>query len=451
MLRYHYLDMMKKIPEKIEKIFCRRMQKAGVAYPLQQEYRKWLRYYLDFCSKYYLNPTDRETPQQFMQKLNEKSQSADKQKQAYQSVKVYLDIVANEKKQDDNQKFRDGNEVKTLNVASSDKTLDSGSEPGRWSAIFNRLRETVRLRNYSKKTFRTYASWINRFAWFVKHKDPDDVVIDDVKNFLTDLAVNRNVAATTQNQAFNALLFLFRHIFGRPDDFDVKSGVVRAKSKKYIPVVLSRQEIDQIISKMRQPYSLVLKLLYGCGLRLFEALNLRIQCFDFSENILTVHDGKGLKDRTLPIPETVLPELQAHIEKLKALHNEDIEQKYLGVFMPNSADKKFRNQARDFSWQWLFPAKALTLVPEDGGYRRYHLHETHVQKAIRSAVLRCQLTKRATAHTFRHSFASHLLQANYDIRTIQKMLGHTDVRTTMIYTNTVRSRTVQEQKSPLDF
>ena len=260
-----------------------------------------------------------------MQKLNEKGQSADKQKQAYQSVKVYLDIVANEKKQDDNQKFRDGNEVKTLNVASSDKTLDSGSEPGRWSAIFNRLRETVRLRNYSKKTFRTYASWINRFAWFVKHKDPDDVVIDDVKNFLTDLAVNRNVAATTQNQAFNALLFLFRHIFGRPDDFDVKSGVVRAKSKKYIPVVLSRQEIDQIISKMRQPYSLVLKLLYGCGLRLFEALNLRIQCFDFSENILTVHDGKGLKDRTLPIPETVLPELQAHIEKLKALHNEDIE------------------------------------------------------------------------------------------------------------------------------
>jgi len=410
--------MMKKIPEKIEEIFCRRMQKAGVAYPLQQEYRKWLRYYLDFCSKYYLNPTDRETPQQFMQKLNEKGQSADKQKQAYQSVKVYLDIVANEKKQDDNQKFRDGNEVKTLNVASSDKTLDSGSEPGRWSAIFNRLRETVRLRNYSKKTFRTYASWINRFAWFVKHKDPDDVVIDDVKNFLTDLAVNRNVAATTQNQAFNALLFLFRHIFGRPDDFDVKSGVVRAKSKKYIPVVLSRQEIDQIISKMRQPYSLVLKLLYGCGLRLFEALNLRIQCFDFSENILTVHDGKGLKDRTLPIPETVLPELQAHIEKLKALHNEDIE---------------------------------LTLVSEDGGYRRYHLHETHVQKAIRSAVLRCQLTKRATAHTFRHSFASHLLQANYDIRTIQKMLGHTDVRTTMIYTNTVRSRTVQEQKSPLDF
>lgn len=148
---------------------------------------------------------------------------------------------------------------------------------------------------------------------------------------------------------------------------------------------------------------------------------------------------------------TILPELQGHIEKLKILHQKDLEENYLGVFMPNSTGRKFRNQAKDFAWQWLFPAKTLTLVPDEGDYRRYHLHETHVQKAIRSAVQRCQLTKRATAHTFRHSFASHLLQANYDIRTIQKMLGHTDVRTTMIYTNTVRSRTLHEQKSPLDF
>ncbi|MBU1106277.1 MAG: integron integrase [Candidatus Riflebacteria bacterium] len=377
-----------------------------------------------------------------MQKLTEKGQPVEKQKQAFQSVKVYLDIVANELKQEEKQNVRDVIDL---------TTTDAGKEAAGWSTVFSSLKDAIRLRNYSKKTFKTYASWINRFAWFVKSKNPEEVVIDDVKQFLTDLAVNRNVAATTQNQAFNALLFLFRHIFGRPDDFDVKSGVVRAKSKKYIPVVLSREEVDQIISKMRQPYSLVVKLLYGCGLRLFEALNLRVQCLDFSENIVTVHDGKGLKDRTLPLPMTVLTELHAHIEQLRVLHNADLDQNFLGVFMPNSADRKFRNQARDFSWQWLFPAKALTLVPEEGGYRRYHLHETHVQKAIRSAVLRCQLTKRATAHTFRHSFASHLLQANYDIRTIQKMLGHTDVRTTMIYTNTVRSRTLKEQKSPLDF
>jgi len=434
---------MKKIPENIDRIFCQRMKNAGINYELQQEYRKWLRFYLDFCEKYYLTNTERESLPQFMQKLNEKGQPPDKQKQALQSVKVYLDIISRESPKEQPEKAEEA-----VQVAAD---LHKEKQNAGWSAVFSDLNNSIRLRNYSKKTFRTYAGWIDRFAAFIKHKSPEDICIEDVKHFLTDLAVKRNVAATTQNQAFNALLFLFRHVLGRPDDFDVKSGVVRAKSKKYIPVVLSREEIDQIIKKLRQPYSLIVKLLYGCGLRLFEALNLRIQCLDFSENIVTIHDGKGQKDRTLPLPLIVLPELHAHIEKLKILHQSDLEANYLGVFMPNSIGRKYPGQARDFSWQWLFPAKALTLVPDEGAYRRYHLHETHVQKAIRSAVQRCQLTKRATAHTFRHSFASHLLQANYDIRTIQKMLGHTDVRTTMIYTNTVRSRTVQEQKSPLDF
>ncbi len=434
--------MMKKIPDEIDAIFCRRMKNAGIDYELQQEYRKWLRFYLDFCDKYYLIPTDHDSPQRFMQKLNEKGQSTEKQKQASQSVNVYLDIIAKEALAPE---IRNAEERPGLANCDT-KKKDSG-----WSAVFKNLNDAIRIRNYSKKTFRTYAAWIDRFACFLKHKSPENIIIEDVKQFLTDLAVKRNVAATTQNQAFNALLFLFRHILGRPDEFDVKSGVVRAKSKKYIPVVLSREEIDQIIGKLRQPYSLVVKLLYGCGLRLFEALNLRIQCLDFSENIVTIHDGKGQKDRALPLPITILPELHAHIEMLKTLHLADLEENYLGVFMPNSVGRKYPAQARDFSWQWLFPAKALTLVPDEGGYRRYHLHETHVQKAIRSVVQRCQLTKRATAHTFRHSFASHLLQANYDIRTIQKMLGHTDVRTTMIYTNTVRSRTLQDQKSPLDF
>ncbi len=433
---------MKKIPEEIDNIFCRRMKNAGISFELQQEYRKWLRFYLDFCEKYYLAPADRESPSGFMQKLNEKGQSPEKQKQAAQSVNVYFDIISREPKENEKEKIRE---------TASSHSCDNENKNSGWSAIFKSLNDAIRLRNYSKKTFRTYAAWIDRFAFFIKHKSPENIVIEDVKQFLTDLAVNRNVAATTQNQAFNALLFLFRHVLGRPDDFDLKNGVVRAKSKKYIPVVLAREEIDQIISRLRQPYNLVVKLLYGCGLRLFEALNLRIQCLDFSENIVTIHDGKGQKDRTLPLPITILPELHAHIERLKTLHLSDLEENYLGVFMPNSTGRKYPGQARDFSWQWLFPAKALTLVPDEGGYRRYHLHETHVQKAIRSAVQRCQLTKRATAHTFRHSFASHLLQANYDIRTIQKMLGHTDVRTTMIYTNTVRSRTLQEQKSPLDF
>ena len=187
------------------------------------------------------------------------------------------------------------------------------------------------------------------------------------------------------------------------------------------------------------------------GLRLSECLKLRVQDLNFDMNILTVHDGKGKKDRTVPLPEVLIPELKTHLETVFQLHQEDVAAGYAGVFLPDLLEKKCKRAAREISWQWLFPAKALTLVPATQTYRRYHLHDTRVQKAIRKAVVQARIPKRATAHTFRHSFASHLLQANYDIRTIQELLGHSDVRTTMIYTHTVQSRTLKETKSPLDF
>jgi site-specific recombinase XerD len=195
----------------------------------------------------------------------------------------------------------------------------------------------------------------------------------------------------------------------------------------------------------------VVKLLYGCGLRLFECLNLRLHCINFDAGVLTVHDGKGKKDRTVPLPEKIIPELREHIERLKDLHKWDLKRKYAGVFLVNALERKYKNAAKDFVWQWLLPARQLTREKDTGEYRRYHLHETHVQKAIKEAVNRSRICKRATAHTFRHSFASHLLQANYDIRTIQELLGHSDVRTTMIYTHTIKSQTLKEAKSPLDF
>ncbi|PXF53768.1 MAG: integron integrase [Deltaproteobacteria bacterium] len=242
---------------------------------------------------------------------------------------------------------------------------------------------------------------------------------------------------------------VFRHII--KNEFGELKDVVRAKRKPYIPVVLSREDVDAIFGHLSYPYDLVAKLLYGCGLRLSECLNLRIQNFNFDACILTVHDGKGKKDRTVPLPETIIPELKTHLESVIDLHQNDLTSGYAGAFLFDSLEKKYKNAAKELIWQWFFPAKTLTFVPDTKEYRRYHLHETHVQKAIRRAVNKAKICKRASAHTFRHSFASHLLQANYDIRTIQELLGHSDVRTTRIYIHTIKTMTIKEAKSPLDF
>jgi integron integrase len=257
------------------------------------------------------------------------------------------------------------------------------------------------------------------------------------------------VSASTQNLAFNSLLFFFRHVLNK--EFGQIEGVVRAKKRPYIPVVLSREEINKILEAIDPQYRLIIKLLYGCGLRLFECLNLRVQCLNFDAEILTIHDGKGQKDRTVPIPQAIQTELKDHLRTLQKLHSKDLEKGYRGVFLFNAIEKKYKNASREFIWQWLFPAKQLTKVKESKEMKRSHLHPTHVQKALRCAAREACLTKRVTAHTFRHSYASHLLQNNYDIRTIQELLGHSDVRTTMIYTHTVKSIAVKVAKSPLDF
>jgi site-specific recombinase XerD len=206
-----------------------------------------------------------------------------------------------------------------------------------------------------------------------------------------------------------------------------------------------------VLCHLSAPYALVVKLLYGCGLRVFECVKLRLHNFNFDEKILTIHDGKGKKDRTVPLPLAILPELTAQIERVKELHEKDLAAGCAGVFMDDLLEKKYPSSPRELRWQWFFPQQSLTMVPETKEHRRYHLHESHVQKAIRAATWKAKLLKRVSAHTFRHSFATALLQANYDIRTIQEMLGHSDVRTTMIYTHCVPSKTMKDRKSPLDF
>lgn len=318
-----------------------------------------------------------------------------------------------------------------------------------WEALYDQLHTAIKVRHYSNKTWQAYRYWLQQFQTFTKSKDSRLLSMDDVKGFLSHLAVNKQVAASSQNQAFNALLFLFKNVLQK--EFGKVEGVVRAKRRPYIPVVLSRPEVDRVIGLLEPPYDLVAKLLYGCGLRLFECLKLRVQDLNFDMKVLTVHDGKGQKDRTLPMPETLIAALSEQIGHVAVLHQADLAGNYAGVFLPSALDVKYKNAAKELVWQWLFPAKMLTLIPGNGEYRCYHLHETHVQRAIKLAVRKSHIPKRASAHTFRHSFASHLLQANYDIRTIQELLGHSDLKTTMIYTHTVPSVTIKQAHSPLDF
>ena len=406
-------------------------------------FKKWLRYYLDFCHKYENHPKNSNSLPLFVNKLREKNQSKQQQKQAYDAVLIYYEIF---NIHPDWSQKNNSCEVREETIPYGQLTSVT-SNP--WASVYKKLSDEITVRHYSPKTYKAYSTWVVKFQAFVKNKPLDHLLVEDVKEFLTFLAVEQKVSASSQNQAFNALLFFFRNILKK--EFGKVDGVVRAKRKPYIPVVLSREEVDLVIGKLRYPYNLIAKLLYGCGLRLSECTNIRVNNLNFDAMILTIHNGKGKKDRTLPLPKALLFDLKKQIDVVKRLHIEDRDNNYAGVFMFNAIEKKYKNAALEFPWQWLFPAKELTYVAKTNEYRRSHLHDRHVQKAIKSAVNRVQLTKRATPHTFRHSFASHLLQANYDIRTIQQMLGHSDVRTTMIYTHTVASQTIKELKSPLDF
>ncbi len=305
----------------------------------------------------------------------------------------------------------------------------------------------IKVRHYSRKTLKTYANWSRQFQRFLKDKPPQELSTADVKDYMTYLAVTCKVAASTQNQAFNSLLFLFRH--GLKREFSELRDVPRAKKSLYIPAVLSREEIDAILKELSYPYNLVVKILFGCGLRLFEGLQLRVKDFNFDAGVLTVH-GKGKKDRTVPLPETIMPELKAQIKVISELHDRDLADGYDGVILDDAVEKKYPKAPKEFAHQWFFPQKPLTFIAETGERRRYHLHESDLQDALYYAVRRAKIPKKVTSHIFRHSFATHLLQAGYDIRVIQTLLGHSSLKTTMIYTHCVPVRTVKEPKSPLD-
>lgn len=446
----------------------------GVPEKQYRYYLKWLRYYIDFCHKYDLPQPAPHSLSAFVKKLKEKRQVEYLRDQAHHSVTLFQAMESSSAVEqpsvkntpDDSKSLtpNDFHNIKTpliqgdwqvkkppVLVESSEQliTRNSDKESTDWTKVFEEMRNAIKMRHYSPKTLKAYIGWTRKFQSFLKSKNIDSVSVEDVKEFLTWLAVKQNVSASSQNQAFNALLFLFRNVFGT--EFGKVDGVVRAKRRPYIPVVLSREEVYQIFELMKHPHKLIITMMYGCGLRISECLSLRVNNFNFDMKILTIHDGKGQKDRTVPIPESLIEALRKQLNGVITLHEQDCQARYDGVFLYGQLEKKYKNAARELTWQWFFPAKELTVVAKTGESRRYHIHETSLQKALRKAVKKAKIPKRVTSHTFRHSFASHLLQANYDIRTIQELLGHSDVRTTMIYTHTVKSVTLKDVKSPLDF
>ena len=304
------------------------------------------------------------------------------------------------------------------------------------SPFLESVRGLIRVKHLSYRTEEAYINWIRRFILFHNKRHPDEMGAVEVRAFLTHLAVEGNVAASTQNQAFAALLFLYREFLEKP--LDGLRDVVRAKMPQRLPDVLTKDEVRRVLAFMNGEKWLVANLLYGAGMRLKEALRLRVKDVDFEYRQIMVRDGKGAKDRVTVLPETAVAPLTEHLSRVRLLHEEDLRLGFGEVYLPFALERKYPNAIREWIWQYIFPAAKRSFDPRSDKMRRHHLSENIIQRHFKIAAGQAALTKKASPHTLRHSFATHLLEAGYDIRTIQNLLGHSDVRTTMIYTHVVK-------------
>jgi len=313
--------------------------------------------------------------------------------------------------------------------------------------LIEQIRHTIRAKHYSRRTEKAYVSWIRRFIVFHGKRHPRELGSAEISGYLSHLASERRVAASTQNQALSALLFLYREVL----DIELSwlDDIVRAKQPVRLPTVLTAREVAKLLERMSGPVWLVASLLYGAGLRLMEALRLRIQDLDFSRREIAVRRGKGRKDRRTVLPTGLIKPLQLHLEAVMRQHDADLRIGAGYVVLPGNLQRKYPGAPREWRWQWVFPATRRYRDRESGRQHRHHLHETVIQRAVKTVAREAGLVKRCTCHTLRHSFATHLLEAGYDIRTIQELLGHSDLTTTMIYTH-VLNKGGKGVRSPLD-
>ena len=313
--------------------------------------------------------------------------------------------------------------------------------------LMDQVKQVLRYHHYSYRTEQTYADWILRFIKFHgSRKHPLKMGKPEVEAFLSHLATNHRVAVSTQRQALNALIFLYRQVFNKP--FEDKIEPVKAKKHRRPPVVLTKNEIRQVLNQMRGTHLLMAKMMYGGGLRLMECLRLRVMNLDFEKAQVYVR-GKGDKDRLTILPPSINIELAEHLERVKKLHETDLEAGHGEVYLPEALSRKYRNAAREYRWQYVFPAKKLSKDPRSDAIRRHHVLESGLQKAVKVAVDRAGITKRVGTHVFRHSFATHLLEDGVNIRIVPELMGHADVKTTEIYTH-VMEKDIQAVRSPLE-
>ncbi|MBW2088752.1 MAG: integron integrase [Deltaproteobacteria bacterium] len=324
------------------------------------------------------------------------------------------------------------------------RTMESDSQ---WKSVAEETVRMLRLKHRSLSTEKTYMGWLRDFYRFSNSTPPHALDESHLRDYLTHLAVDRKVAAATQTQAFNALLFVFRHVL----DKEIRNlhEVIRAQRKRKLPVVLSKQEVFQLFEHLEGINLLMAQLIYGCGLRISECVRLRVKDVDFEQNVLTIRSGKGDKDRQTVLPESLKDDLREHLHGVRELYEKDREDHIAGVYLPNALDRKYPNAGKEWIWQWVFPSKSLSVDPRARKIRRHHVHHNTLQKKIKQAALQAGIHKKVTVHALRHSFATHLLEKGYDIRTIQDLLGHASVQTTMIYTH-VAGKNRLGVRSPLD-